>query len=83
MLIHRVKPDYPATAKAAHIHGTVVLRVIVGKDGAVQQTEYTSGPPDLKDAAIAAVNQWRYKPVLLNNRAVEVETVVSVTFGKP
>src|SRR6185437_6527676 len=43
-LVRQTMPIYPAIAKTAHVQGTVVLHAIIGKDGAVQQLEYVSGP---------------------------------------
>jgi protein TonB len=34
----------------------------------------------LQQAAVDAVRQWRYRPYLLNNEPVEVETTVNVIF---
>jgi len=77
---HQVPPVYPAAAKAAHISGTVVLHCVIGKDGTIMQLTYVSGPPLLLQAAMDAVRQWTYKPTLLNGKAVEVDTTVSVVF---
>ena len=82
MLVHKVKPVYPAAAKKAHIEGTVVLHAIIAKDGTVQSLDYVSGPDELKDSAMEAVKKWRYKPMLLDNQPVEVNTEISVQFGK-
>jgi TonB family protein len=82
MLMHKVKPDYPAAAKKAHIEGTVVLHAIIGKDGTVERLEYVSGPTELADSAMDAVKKWRYKPMTLNDQPVEVDTEISVQFGK-
>jgi TonB family protein len=79
-LTHQVMPVYPALARQAHISGTVVLHCIIGKDGSVQQLEFVSGPPLLMKSAMDAVRQWVYKPTLLNGKAVEVDTTVSVIF---
>ena len=81
MLVHKVKPAYPAAAKKAHIEGTVVLHAIIAKDGTVGSLEYVSGPVELKDSAIEAVKTWRYKPMLLNNHPVEVDTEISVSLA--
>ena len=81
MLINRVVPDYPKIAQAAHVSGTIVLHAIIAKDGSVQELTYVSGPPLLIKAAIDAVRQWRYKPTLLNNEPVEVETTIDVVFN--
>ena len=39
-----------------------------------------SGPAMLQQAALDAVKTWRYRPYLLNNEPVEVETTVNVIF---
>lgn len=80
-LIHRVDPVYPPIAKKAQVAGTVVLHVIIGKDGSVQEVQVVSGPPLLIRAATDAVRQWRYKPTLLNGQPVEVDTTVTVIFA--
>jgi protein TonB len=35
----------------------------------------------LARAAMEAVEQWRYRPYLLNNEPVEVETLITVNFN--
>lgn len=80
MLQHSVPPVYPPEAKRKGIEGAVVMRAIINTEGAVQDLEPLSGDPDLTDAAMAAVRQWRYRPYLLNGQPVEVETQVTVTF---
>jgi protein TonB len=80
MLVHQVKPAYPPLARAARIQGQVVLSAIIGKDGRIQNLQLVSGHPMLAPAAIQAVQQWLYRPYLLNGDPVEVETQVIVTF---
>jgi protein TonB len=80
ILVHRVQPEYPAIARAAHISGRVQLRAIIGKDGAVRELQVISGNPLLVQAASAAVLQWRYRPTLLNGEPVEVETYITANF---
>ena len=81
-LIHTVYPVYPP-ANNKRMDGTVVLRVIIGKDGAVNSVRYVSGPANLMDSAVNAVLQWRYKPTLMNGAPIEVDTTVSVVFPPP
>src|SRR5580704_9836085 len=59
MLVNRVKPEYPAIAKAAHISGAVHLRAIIAKDGTVRELEVVDGNPLLAQAAKVAVQNWR------------------------
>lgn len=79
-IAHMVSPVYPPIAKTAHISGTVILHCIIGTDGTMKAVSYVSGPPLLMKAAMDAAHQWTYKPTLLNGRAVEVDTTVSVVF---
>lgn len=81
LLINKVMPAYPILARTAGVSGTIVLHAIIAKDGSVQELSYVSGPPLLIKAAIDAVRQWRYKPTLLNNEPVEVETTIDVVFN--
>jgi periplasmic protein TonB len=80
-LIYRVQPTYPPLARAARIQGTVMLRAIISRTGAIENLQTISGHPMLVEAAIEAVRQWRYRPYILNGDPVEVETQVTVKFS--
>jgi periplasmic protein TonB len=80
LLIRKVNPVYPPLARQARISGTVVLRAVISKDGAIENLQLVSGHPMLAPAAIDAVKQWKYKPYLLNGEPVEVDTEVQVNF---
>jgi TonB family protein len=82
-LVDRVPPEYPAEAKAAHIQGIVSLLVTIGKDGSVTDVKEISGPRELIPAAIAAVKQWRYRPIIARGQPTEASTVVDVPFKLP
>jgi TonB family protein len=73
-------PEYPFTAKQAHIQGTVALWAEIGKDGTIHHLEVISGPSTLQQSALDAVKTWRYIPYLLNGEPVEVETQVNVVY---
>jgi protein TonB len=79
-LIYQTIPQYPAIAKAAHQQGTVVLQATISKSGTIENLQAISGPAMLQQAAIDAVKTWRYRPYLLNEQPVEVETTVNVIF---
>ena len=79
-LIHRVEPAYPPMARTARIQGPVVLAAVISKTGTIENLRLLSGHPLLVPSAIQAVSQWRYKPYILNNEAVEVETQITVNF---
>ena len=79
-LTQRVVPQYPEIARIARISGTVELLVLVGQDGRVKSVEVLSGNPMLAATAKAAVEQWHYRPAILDGHVVEVETRVTVHF---
>ena len=79
-LIHDVPPQYPPEAGRERIEGTVVLLAVIGKDGSVQDVQVVSGLPLFAQAATEAVNQWRYKPYLLNGVPVEIESRITINF---
>jgi protein TonB len=79
-LIRKVKPEYPALAKAARISGVVHLIGVIGKDGTIQNLQLISGHALLARAAIEAVRQWVYRPTLLSGQAVEVIAPIDVNF---
>jgi len=81
MLLQKTQPVYPPIAKAARVSGTVVLQATISKTGAIENLRVISGPAMLQQAALDAVKSWRYKPHLLNNDPVEVETTVNVIFS--
>jgi TonB family protein len=80
MIMSKVQPSYPPDARAARIQGSVVMAVVIGKDGNVQEVSLVSGHPMLAPAAIDAVKQWKYRPYLLNGTPVEVDTQITVNF---
>jgi protein TonB len=79
-LLVKVVPAYPPMARTTRTQGTVCLLGVIATDGTIQSLHVISGHPLLVNAALDAVRQWRYKPTILNGRAVEVEAPISVTF---
>ena len=82
-LVREVPPEYPPLAKQARIQGTVVLGVLIDRNGKVVNIQVVSGHPLLVQSATDAVKQWEYRPTLLNGAPVEVVTTVDVNFRLP
>lgn len=80
MLIYGPKPVYPQLAQMARIQGTVRLDALIAADGAIKGLKVISGHPLLVNAALQAVEHWRYQPTLLNGQPVEVQTEIDVHF---
>jgi len=79
-LIENPAPVYPVQAKQQRIQGLVRFNVVIGKDGHIKSLAVVGGHPLLIPAAQDAVQQWVYRPTLLNGDPVEVTTVIDVQF---
>ncbi len=78
--VQAATPLYPPLAKQARIQGVVRFDVIIAADGSVKHVQLISGHPLMVQNAMDAVQQWLYKPTLLNGSPVEVVTTVDVNF---
>ncbi len=80
-VIKRVSAEYPESAKAAGLQGNVVLKILIGADGKVQEVEVLkSASPELDEAAINAVKQFVFTPAEKNGKPVRVWFAVPFTF---
>jgi len=62
--LHKPPPDYPRMSKRLGEQGKVVLKVLIGADGAPQKVELvtSSGFERLDKSAMDAAMRWRYVP---------------------
>ena len=75
-----VKPGYPMLARQMKVQGSVILQALIGRDGTIQDLHVLSGPGILANAAEEAVRQWKFKPHLIGNEAVETQARITVNF---
>jgi protein TonB len=75
-------PQYPYLARRRGVEGQVVLRVMVGPDGAATSVSVArpSGHRLLDDAASAAIAKWRFEPARRAGLPVAATVDVPVTF---
>ncbi len=81
LLLSKTTPTYPPLALATRTSGTVVLAATISTAGTIQHLRVLSGNPMLTTAALAAVQNWRYRPYQLNHQPVDVETTINVVFS--
>ncbi len=80
-VLHRPDvPDYPADAKQKGIQGTVVLSIIIGKDGIPETVEATEGPVELRSSAIEFAKGWRFKPVKVDGQLAKARVKLTMPF---
>jgi protein TonB len=80
-LIERVEPEYPPLAVRAQVQGVVILEAVVDQQGRVEDVRVLRSIPLLDGAAIAAVRQWLYSPLLLNGKPERFVLTVTVSFS--
>lgn len=80
-IINRVAPVYPDVAIQARLKAMVILEARVGEDGRVKAVKVLRGQILFDQAAIDAVKQWRYRPLLLNGQPTEFDVTITVTFN--
>ena len=78
LLLQQPDPVYPESAKGRQ--GTVVLQLLIGRDGSVQDAKFLQGSLAFARAATDAVRQWRFKPYTLNTHPASVRTVLTLNF---
>jgi protein TonB len=80
LLLAPIVPIYPRIAVTAHIEGIVRVEAIISKSGRIESAHAVSGPEMLRQAALDAIRNARYRPFLLNGSPTEVETTITVNF---
>jgi periplasmic protein TonB len=80
-LVRKVDPEYPELARAARLSALVILEVTVDARGRVRDVTVLRGQPVFDDAAVAAVRQWIYKPLLQNGVPTAFIVTVTLTFN--
>ncbi len=80
--VKRVTPKYPEAARAIGASGRVVIRVLVGVDGKVQEATILSsfGNPACEAAALAAAEQWEFNPATKDGVSFEQKATIPFDF---
>ena len=77
------KPEYPATAKAARVGGTVVVNVTIDENGDVIEASAISGHPLLRAASEKAAREAKFAPTRLSGQPVKVSGMLTYEFIPP
>ena len=79
-LVKQVNPVYPPLARQARIEGMIILEVTTDIYGRIMTAKVLRSIPLLDQAAIDAVRQWVYEPVIIQGRPREMTFTVTVRF---
>jgi TonB family protein len=61
-IVKSVPPTYPGEASKKHIEGTVIVGIVVDKDGRVADAKALSGPTELFRSSVEAAKQYQFEP---------------------
>lgn len=79
-VLKMIKPVYPEAARKEGIEGVVILEATADAKGQVEKVKVLQSVPVLDQAAIDAVKQWIYEPLILNGKPTPVVFTVTVRF---
>lgn len=79
-VLQSTAPRYPENAKHLGVQGTVKLEVVISPDGKVGNVKVVAGDPLLRQASIAAVRQWQYRPATLDGKPVQSTAEITLKF---
>jgi hypothetical protein len=82
IVLKKVLPQPPWSNDKAHEKGEVTISVLVDYDGTVKSTSLRSGDPILADVATHSIKQWQFKPYVVNDEPVQVESRIVMKFNK-
>ena len=82
-VIEEVEPEYPEEARAEGKPVTVLLRVLILKNGSVGEVHVTSGPELFHSAAVEAAKQYTFEPGIHEDTPRDMWIDISIYFEPP
>ena len=82
-LVKRVQPEMPEKARKERVDGTVILWVLVLKDGTVERVMPLKNSRvgyGYEEAAERAVRQWGYKPAYVGDGPIDYAMTTVIDF---
>jgi protein TonB len=84
--LHKVRdvlPVYPTDAIAAKVEGVVVVEANIDVTGRVTEARILRSIALLDEAALDAVRQWEFEPIVVDGIRVPIIAALSVSFKLP
>jgi len=75
-------PIYPEEGKKKQLEDQVIVRYVIGKNGRVIDVQIIdhAHDPMFDQAAVEAIRQWRFRPMIKDGKPVEVVHELAVNF---
>lgn len=82
-VVHHQDPKIPRSFRGANANIVVTISVVVGTDGKPRDLRVTSAPNRHYDQeALAAAQQWRFKPATCDGEPMETQIAVEIWFHR-
>jgi TonB family protein len=78
----QVKPPFPELAKNSGVSGLVRVKVAVDESGSVTSILWVEGPVVLRQAAVDAVRQWKFAPMIVDGKQVRMAGYIDFGFSR-
>lgn len=79
--VYRAQAEYPQLAREAGVDGTVLVDALIRRDGTVEKANVVKSIPMLDGAALEAVRQWRFRPILRGGTVLRAWVRIPVKFS--
>lgn len=76
----KVRPELPDSMSETPVNVSIEMHVLVSAEGDVEKIWVFEGPPMLTWPAVQAVSKWKFRPYLVNGKAVPIESTLTVDF---
>ncbi len=81
MLVEPVAaPKYPEIATRSDIEGMIRIKMLIGKNGAVEKVEFLKGPGVFYATSVKATMHWKFKPAMKDGKPVRTWLEQSIRF---
>ena len=81
-ILESVPPRFPPEARGPGAGGSVDVEAVIRQDGSIEiQRIISSESSAFSEAAVAAIEQWRFSPGMRNGEPVDVVLDIVVTFN--
>jgi hypothetical protein len=80
--IQGIEPVLPSDPNRPQIHDTVIIHVVIDRDGVVALAEAESGPPELFISDVRGVRLFRFEPQTRHGAPVEIDTTIPVSHAE-
>jgi protein TonB len=74
------RPEYPGAAGRKGIAGTVRVLILIDERGDVEEAEIIESIPELDDAALGCVRDWKFEPARKGGQPTPAYVVAPIAF---